>query len=341
MKRFFARIQLKLLFILLTFCLLLLSACNQQIRQQAIDGSLSTAPAVTRIVKHALGQTQVPLHPQRIVTLDPFSAEYVLALGVEPVGAPGRTLLELQLPWDAKEKIADISWRPTNLEKVAALKPDLIFGNLADHQDIYQLLSHIAPTIMLKSSYLNWKQAFALVAQTLGKTDTFEQIIAAYDTRLADFKAKMGNRLDKTQVSVVRVTLQRNDVFIKGSFSGTILKDAGLTRPNAQNFDAAGGRRKGGNEVAYSFSPELLSIADGDALFVIPEASTGNIDAEKALQQLQTQPLWSKLKVVKQGKAYVVGRYWVCCGAIAANRVIDDLFKYLIPLSIDEKLPSS
>ncbi len=50
-----------------------------------------------------------------------------------------------------------------------------------------------------------------------------------------------------------------------------------------------------------------------------------------AFQQLQKEPLWSELKVVQQGKVYVVGQYWLFGSYLSANRVLDDLFKYLLP----------
>jgi ABC-type Fe3+-hydroxamate transport system substrate-binding protein len=51
-------------------------------------------------------------------------------------------------------------------------------------------------------------------------------------------------------------------------------------------------------------SEELLSKVDGDVLFLIADAVTGTVDVHKALRQLQTDPLWLKLNVVKQDKVY-------------------------------------
>ena len=45
---------------------------------------------------------------------------------------------------------------------------------------------------------------------------------------------------------------------------------------------------------------------------------------------MQAIPLWFKLKAVQQGKVYQVGSYWVGTSPLAANRVIDDLFKFLL-----------
>jgi len=47
------------------------------------------------------------------------------------------------------------------------------------------------------------------------------------------------------------------------------------------------------------------------------------------LEQLKASPLWRNLKAVKENKVYVVPSYWIGSGMLAANAIIDDLFKYL------------
>jgi len=53
------------------------------------------------------------------------------------------------------------------------------------------------------------------------------------------------------------------------------------------------------------------------------------------MEKLEGDPLWSQLEAVQQGNIYQVnGSYWIGTGPIAANLVIDDLFRYLV----EEKL---
>jgi iron complex transport system substrate-binding protein len=40
--------------------------------------------------------------------------------------------------------------------------------------------------------------------------------------------------------------------------------------------------------------------------------------------------LWQQLNAVKQGKVYQVPDYWIGYGPLAANAVIDDLYKYIL-----------
>lgn len=288
-----------------------------------------SSPVDVRVVKHALGETQVLLHPQRVVVLDAYVLDAVLSLGIKPVGAPRIFLQKVHL----KEKTAgieDVGWLPNNLEKVLALKPDLIIGGSIFHKDIYPLLSHIAPTVLVKLEKSgDWKQIFAVVAQTLGKKEEASRVMANYAARIAEFKARMGSRLQHTEVSLLRVATDSISIFTKGAFSGIILQDVGLPRPPLQNLDVEATRRKGGNPIAYSISKELLHHLEGDILFVF-KIDTGSGNVEKVFQKLKAEPLWSKLKVVQQDKVCEVSDYWLGTGPIAANRVIDDLFRYFI-----------
>ena len=97
-----------------------------------------------RVVQHHMGETCIPLNPQRIVGLG-NTGFFALDLGVEPVGIVHSPLVESLGLKSQVQDIEDIG-NPPNLEKLVALKPDLIFG--WGHQNIYSQLSQIAPTVL-------------------------------------------------------------------------------------------------------------------------------------------------------------------------------------------------
>ncbi|MBD2095657.1 iron-siderophore ABC transporter substrate-binding protein [Trichocoleus sp. FACHB-591] len=320
--------------LLLLLTLMTTVACGRDVVSDSdSQPSLSTPTTTeTRSVQHAMGTTQVPAAPQRVVSLSWLDT--VLSLGVQPIGSNQVNDSYLQ------ERAAGIpnvgrSGAPS-LEKILALKPDLILGWQTDHKAIYPQLSRIASTVIDSGEGSGaWKKTLQLYAQALGKTAEAEQLMAKYKARLAEFKQKMGasgSQPDQTQVSVVRVYPDGISLYLKDSFSGTILADAGLSRPSTQSLSASEAKALGGNPVQLSISRELLSQADGDVLFVW----TGENDAksaqaaQKQLEQLKSDPLWANLKAVKQNRVYQVPKYWIGSGPIAANLVIDDLFKYLV-----------
>jgi iron complex transport system substrate-binding protein len=297
---------------------------------QKFTSSPKSTLANLRIVKHQLDEAKLPISPKRIIVLDGALTEAVLALGITPVGAPIK-FINYTLSPRQQADIEDIGTRTPNLEKILALKPDLILG-VSNYQEIYGLLSHIAPTVLINYSYSKWKEMFWSVAQILGQTTVAKEWMFQYYNHISEFKAAMGKRLALTHVSVFRIA--GYTVFIKGSFFSSILNDIGLKNPLSGNLDALSHRHHIlTNGYVYALSPELLKEIDGDALFLISDTSFGLAVAQKAFEQLQVQPLWSKLKVVRQGKVYVVGNYWICCGPLAANQVLDDLFKSLLETS--------
>ncbi|WP_190234051.1 ABC transporter substrate-binding protein [Nostoc sp. 'Peltigera membranacea cyanobiont' 213] len=283
-----------------------------------------------RVVQHLMGKTIVPAHPQRVVVLSGRCLENALALGIKPIAASKLFVSQLQRLVGPLSGIEDVDWLSPSIEKVLFLKPDLILG-MHFHQDIYPLLSHIAPTVLAPPGASGaWKESFAFTASVLGKTKTAQQVMDNYYARLKQFKAKMGDRLNTTLVSVAELRTDALWLWTKASFSGVILKDAGVVRPNSQTLDSQATLSLGGGPAAYALSEELLSELDGDILFLVSEDALGTRDLHPMLEQLKAKPLWSKLKVVQQKKVHNVGFYWVQFGPLAANRMIDDLEQYLV-----------
>lgn len=285
-------------------------------------------------VDHVAGTTCVPNQPQRVVALDSKSLEHLLSLGIKPIGATFSGQLDAHLQQDVTEIENIGSVGEPNLERIVALQPDLIIGE-EDYQRIYPQSSQIAPTILYEFEHSGqWKDIFMNVAKMLQKTEIAEQVMNDYNTRLAEFKQRMGDRLEKTKASVVRIYPDSIDFYTDYSFCGTILQDAELQRPEAQVIAVSEVQKQFNNEarVSIPFSRELLPQMDGDVMFVWTGENTpeANQQAQQKLAELESDPLWQELNVVQQNTIYQVPSYWLGSGMIAANAIIDDLFKYLI-----------
>lgn len=274
----------------------------------------------------------VPIHPKRLVVLRSDLLAYTVALGITPVGAPKNSsspFVQLEpTQWQKIEETGD-ALLPTNLERILSLKPDLILG-YKGQEEVYPLLSQIAPTILVDfgvSFDQDWQKFFYQVAQILGKKEEASQVVANYQTRLQSLKTRMETRLSSTKVSVIKVIQQRIALYNKVSFGGRILEEIGLSRPPSQTLDAQTALRRSGFTIADVVSWESLSDIDADVIFVISDQIGSS---HSPLAQLRTQPLWSRLKVVQRGRVYEVGYYWYGYGPIAANKVLDDLEKYIL-----------
>lgn len=282
-----------------------------------------------RKIQHAVGEDCVPLRPQRIVTVDSTLFENLLALEIEPIGTVVPTVDASHIRAKAAG-VNDLGAEgEVNLEKVLELKPDLILGT--DYQkQVYRQLSQIAPTVFAKFTHSgDWKEIFALTGEAVGQAEKAKQVMDNYYERLERFKQQMGNRLSQTKVSIACVYPDTITVYTTAGFNGTILQDAGLARPSSQALDATATQQQDGESpIQYRISKELFDYADGDAIFLI--ATRRNSGVNEMLDRLKADPLWSRLSAVQQGKIYEVPDYWIGSGPIAANAVIDDLFKYLV-----------
>lgn len=323
MRRFFRYLRFG---VLMVMAIALITACQNS------SSTPSPSNSDCRTVRHYGGETCVPLQPTRIVALDSTTLEFLTALGIKPVGAPisDGFAARLQQDWSGVEDIGGTG--EPSLEKTLTLQPDLIIGG-EYNQAIYSQSSQIAPTLLYRFEHSGqWKEIFMTIAQMLEKADVAEQVMADYDARLADFRQQMGDRLSQTQVSVVRIYPDRLNLYLQDSFCGTVLQDAGLPRPEAQAIAAAQAAQLFDNPIQVSISREVMQQADGDVMFVWTGENTveANQQAEKRLSELAADPLWQRLNAVKQDKVYQVPSYWIGSGPVAANLVINDLFKYLV-----------
>ncbi|WP_414620428.1 iron-siderophore ABC transporter substrate-binding protein [Calothrix sp. CCY 0018] len=313
----------------MTLCTLLLTvACNNDIYVPANSQGAKTA---CRNVKHASGITCVPQKFERLVTIDPTSFENAIALGIKPVGSVFSNLSSnLKDEFVGVENIGQVG--EPSLESVLLLKPDLILG-LDYQQSIYSQASQISPTVLFKFEHSGqWKDMFQKVSTVLGRENAPKQAMDKYYLRLKEFKQKIGNNPSKIKVSVVRVYPDRINLYLRDSFCGIVLQDAGLSRPKSQDIPASVAEKLFGNPIQTSISNELFEKADGDFIFILTGENTSQETqaAEKKLEQLKSNPLWKNLKAVQQNKVYTVPNYWIGSGVLSANAVIDDLFKYLV-----------
>jgi iron complex transport system substrate-binding protein len=268
-----------------------------------------------RIVKHAMGETKVPLHPEKIIVLG--GLDNALALGIKPIAATtlgdNKFLEYLDDFTVGIEKIGQNG--QANLEKILYLKPDLILG-LDWDADLYEKLSQIAPTV-LADSELDWKNWLKKFGEAVGKPDKAENLLQDYDQKIQNLRVKLGDYLQTTEVSLVNFWANSTRIYMNESFSGSIIQEIGLRRPAYQDQD----------KNHENISLELIPKIAGDAIFLILGGHN-----ESRLQQFMNHPLWSDLPAVKQNRVYPVrSDIWIASwGIMGANAVLDDISKYLV-----------
>ncbi|KYQ87202.1 MULTISPECIES: ABC transporter substrate-binding protein [Thermoactinomyces] len=278
----------------------------------------------TRSIEHAMGTTQVPEHPKRIVVLTNEGLEALLSIGIKPVGAVQGFTPDGGLWYDHLEpemssvKSVGTELQP-NLETIAGLKPDLIIGNKVRQEKVYNQLSAIAPTVFAEDLTGDWKENFKLYAKTVGQEKKAEEVLDEYHKKVEAVRKNAGDLINK-EVSVVRFVAGNTRLYQLDSFSGVILKDIGFKRPEIQNK----------NDFAAVITKEQIPQADGDILFYFTY-NYGDTQGDAQEKEFTSDPLWKNLKAVKNNMVFKVDDViWnTAGGAKAAFLMLDQLNQHI------------
>jgi iron complex transport system substrate-binding protein len=266
-----------------------------------------------------MGETEIKGIPERVVVLDTGELDSAMTLGVTPVGAveaiPGEGFPSYLEETGGIENVGTIE--EPNLEKIATLEPDLILSSKLRHEQIYDQISKIAPTVFTETTGVTWKENFEVHAKALGRTGEADKVKEEYQNHLEEFQRAIGD--DPPEVSVVRFLPGETRIYQKESFIGTVLEDAGLPRPPSQDVEEF---------AILNASAELIPKMGGDVIFVTVYGS----EDETTKQKVTSDPLWQKLEAVQQGQVYEVSDdLWMLgIGYTAAQGVMDDLTRYLV-----------
>lgn len=285
------------------------------------DSSTTAADAQTRSVEHGMGTTQVPAEVKRVVVLDTGELDAVVSLGVVPVGAV-TTDVSTSLVQYLEPELAEVESVGTigepNLEAIAALRPDLILSNTVRHEDLYDELSAVAPTVFADDVGDTWKETLLLAGEALDEQEQAEELIADYESRATEVGlAVTDGDPGSVEVSVVRFLPGQIRLYTPSSFIGTILEDAGFTRPASQLE----------GDTFVEASAEQLALADGDVVFTAVYGDPADTDQADVV----AGPVWQNLGAVQRGDVQEVSddTWMLGIGVTAANLVLDDLEQYL------------
>ncbi|WAM15863.1 ABC transporter substrate-binding protein [Rhodococcus sp. JS3073] len=301
-----------------------ITSCSSSDDSAAESGTTSSTGHFPRTVDHFRGSTEIPAAPLRIVALDNSFTDAVLLLEAPLVGYVdyrepglpdylGSSRDEFAAEAESVGKVSTAS-----LEQIAALQPDLIISAEVRDGKNYEQLSAIAPTIFTETTGPTWKDNIRLVGKALGKEELAEQKIGAYEERAAAVGAEINDTASNPVISVVRFAGEPTArLYRTTSFSGIVLADAGLARPQSQGPDPADP-----DNIMQAISPELISEAEGDAIFVSTWQDPAGKSAEAAKPFLES-PLWQTLK---GRKVDVDDARWMSPVSIqGAHLILDDL----------------
>lgn len=311
-----------LMLALLSCSLCLLLSCSNPALDRASPESNAALDGDTRTIVHAMGTAQVPITPQRVVTIDTAALDAALAVGVKPIGSVvyGDFPAYLGNQTDDVQSLGD--GNQPNLEILASLNPDLILGTKIGTRSVYRRVVNVAPTVLSEGSGRSgdWQETFSLYANALGKADQGEEALRDYQNQVSQLRQKLGNVAD-IQVSVLATGQGQIGFYTANSFSGSVLRDVGFSRPPVQE------RPK---RWAKLVSREDLDSLDGDVIFLI---HSDTFPGSVAKQAFTSDPVWSQLEAVKQNQVYEVkDEIWTSGrNILAARQILKDIEQALAP----------
>ncbi|MGW0665047.1 iron-siderophore ABC transporter substrate-binding protein [Streptodolium elevatio] len=287
-----------------------LAACGDDDKDDSGSASTSTpaasapansAPAAAAYpvtITHKLGTTTIKEAPKRIVALGEGDQDAALALAVSLAGMVETTPPDGIAPWakpklgSSKPELITMGENGAPIEKVLALKPDLILAN-TDYwiEQEYEKLSKIAPTTAFETgpSQDTWQQVTLQVGKALGKSAEAQKLVtdleakvAAVGTTYPEIKGKSFALTNAQNAGTIAVLKDKSDTSVK------LLAGFGMTFPDTvANLPGAG--------FAAELSMERLDVLEVDILL-------SNYNADADLQKaIEANPQFAKLNVVKRG----------------------------------------
>ena len=304
------------------------SATEQPTVSAAAQPTASTAG--TRTIEHAFGTTNIPANPQRIVAADlgAFIPTFgvLSALGVRPIAVTAdRVPAYLSQYTDGMQILPG----QPNYEAIAALKPDLIITPGVEYnRKNYETLAQIAPTVAPTWYWQTIEQMtgyWRAVAMIVNKQAAGEKLVADLQAQIGSMRTALEPRMQGKLVSVLQAQqLGLQGLYLQtGRIESALLNAVGVARPANQTYDP-------NNPQWYrEINPELLGEADAWAMFVEVYADNPN-DIPTVRQQLEANPLWSKLEAVQRGRVFFVETdKWSGTDPFVAQLILDTIEKNL------------
>lgn len=259
----------------------------------AAHPSTTIAQEMRTITDDTGTEVTIPVKPMRIVSLhDSLITIPMLELGVLPVGSHGRGKSEDTAYIRTAKAITgldfdntNIEWvggHPADIERVAALEPDLILTTQWQKLEV-EKLRQVAPTVVLHFDTRTDYDVYRKIAEITGTTDQLAKYERRYKNQIEQIKALIDT--ENVKVSTLHSHSKGLYVFNPAGNIGKVLIDAGFQRPEIMDTVKKGDR-------ATWFDPETLAEFDGDFLINAYRWGRGETPADVRTNFEKAVPGW-------------------------------------------------
>nr|WP_092074584.1 ABC transporter substrate-binding protein [Dendrosporobacter quercicolus]NSL49021.1 ABC transporter substrate-binding protein [Dendrosporobacter quercicolus DSM 1736]SDN02549.1 iron complex transport system substrate-binding protein [Dendrosporobacter quercicolus] len=239
----------------------------------------------------------LPERAERIVVTGALEAlEDLLLLGVKPAGVMtiGGVFPALFADITADAQPIGERMQPS-LEAILKLRPDVIVSSDKFPAATTAQLQKIAPTIPISHFPSDGEANLQFLGELTGRQERAQEILASYRKDLAEAKKRLPEAVKNKKVVAIRIRVGNIFVYPPDVFYNDILyQELGLAVPVEIKSVKA-------QEV---ISMEKFSEIDPDYIFLQYEVSESPANP-RALEDLQRNPVWQRLKAVKNGRVFI------------------------------------
>ena len=256
---------------------LLLIGCNSTTGEnnQSSENTSESKNTTTQVKENQVDKPKIE-NAKRIVALTSLSADIIHRLdATKLVGIPGSRLLRKDERFQELPTVSE-GRTPPNIEKIVALKPDLVIGAVGFHDSTLKKLKELGITT-LASQTNSWDAVIKQIKDLASATNTDPApLLAKFDSLLKDIP-------EQSDSILVLVSSQPALSPNKNSWTGDLLK-----KFNANNLTAD----LQGDSIGQGYvtlSEEKIVQQNPEILLVVDPSRAGVIN------QLKSKSFWNKL----------------------------------------------
>jgi iron complex transport system substrate-binding protein len=257
-------------------------SCTTTISSQPSVSPTASSPQVT-------APEIKPATISKVVALTSLSADIIYRLDkTKLVGIPGSRLLRENAEMSKLPQVSE-GQTPPNLEKIIALKPDLVIGATGFHDQVLAKLKELGLKTMT-SSITSWQSLEELT------TAIATEIQADPTALIQSYQALISTKATKPESTLVLVSAQPILAPNKNSWAGDLLTKFQIENAAAemQGQSPQKGYITLSAEKVLEANPKVLILVDfGDG----------------AINKLKEAPFWNKLEAVTSDRVYTLGYY--------------------------------
>ena len=198
--------------IILVFNAIFVSGCGKNVKQARSTANITITDVEGRKVS-------IKKNIKRIVVLNASSLNILYALGGKAVGRT-ETSIHLSDEMNAIPSVGNVS--SPNFDKIAALKPDIVFGNMMDEKTVQTFKQLNIPIVFTRmESYQDTLDVIKLIGRIIGQEDKARSEI----TKIENYKNRLISKVNGKGLKtlIMMGPGKQLEVALPKSFEGDLL----------------------------------------------------------------------------------------------------------------------